>query len=163
MDFAHLEENCPLEGRRQERKAEGKREPQESLPHHLHGWGAHTGGPGTGVAVVWDQQVGRGALGAGGRCLPGDATQRDGNSRTRTHSCLVSLGACGYLHRSQVFTRRGWMRGPTLQVSTPPVPRALASPPHSQAPTTTGPPTSGPGREAAHPVARRPWDMVRRR
>lgn len=53
VDFGHLEENVPW-------KAEGRREKQkgsESLritaPSPLHGWGAHTGGPGTGVAVVW--------------------------------------------------------------------------------------------------------------
>ena len=38
----------------------------ESLScHSLHSWGAGTGGPGTGVAVVW-RPAGRGVLGAGG-------------------------------------------------------------------------------------------------
>lgn len=79
VDFGHLEENVPW-------KAEGRREKQkgsESLritaPSPLHGWGAHTGGPGTGVAVVWGPAGGQGCPGGRGRgASPGDATQRNG-------------------------------------------------------------------------------------
>lgn len=96
-----------LEGRRQERKAEGKREPQNHCPitsmageHTLAGRALGCSGLGTSrwAGVPWGQGEG---------CLLQVMPPREtGNSRTRTHSCLVSLGLAGICTEPR-FSRRG--------------------------------------------------------
>lgn len=116
MDFGHLEENIPWKADRRREKQKGSESLRITTPSPFHSWGARTGGPGTGVAVVWELAGRQGCAGGRGRgASPGDATQRRWQILEQQGCtiawCLWGLG--GVCIGAEVHGR-GRMRGPTF-------------------------------------------------
>ena len=163
VDFSHLEENIPWKADGRRKKQKGSESLRITTPSPFHSWGARTGGPGTGVALVWELAGRQGCAGGRGRgASPGDATQRRWEILEQQGCtvawCLWGLG--GVCIGAEVHSRVR-MRGPTFACFNPACnPTNIGISSHSQAPTTTGPPTLGPGRGGSldeQPLCSRTW------